>query len=298
MREEYRPLGTENGVDFRFSGTNRSAGAQTIRTFEELMNMRTLVFASASLLIAGGIQAQPANPTPFQQRVIEAMQGEIRTAEERERDANRMPAEVLEFFRMREDMRVIEILPAGGWYTKILAPVLQDSGKLYVSHPPGFYADAFAPVADLPGLEDVEQIDWGATPAGGAGRGRGGAFSASGEWDVEPVDLVLTFRNYHNFSVADRMAVNDSVFDALKPGGYYGIVDHTRRHMEPDAADRSNGRRVDPVLTITEVEDAGFDFVDFSDLLYRPQDELLLEVGNAEVSGQTDRYTLLFRKPE
>jgi predicted methyltransferase len=94
------------------------------------------------------------------------------------------------------------------------------------------------------------------------------------------------------------MAVNDSVFDALKPGGYYGIVDHTRRHMEPDNTDRSNGRRVDPVLTIKEVEDAGFDFVDFSDLLHRPQDELLLEVGNAEVSGQTDRYTLLFQKPE
>jgi len=223
--------------------------------------------------------------------VLAAMAGEIRTAEDRARDANRMPAEVLEFFRMREDMRVIEILPAGGWYTKILAPVLSESGKLYVTHPPGFYADAFQAVADLPGLEAVEEIGWGAT-----GGGSGGPFGPSGRWDVEPVDLVLTFRNYHNFSPEDRMTVNRSAYDALKPGGYYGVVDHTRRHMEP--ANRENGRRVDPVLTIREIEDSGFDFVDFSDLLYRPDDELVYEVGNPEVSGGTDRYTLLFRKPE
>jgi predicted methyltransferase len=250
----------------------------------------TFCIVGSALALCSAALAQPADPTPLQQRVIEAMNGEIRTAEDRARDANRMPAEVLEFFRMREDMRVIEVLPAGGWYTKILAPVLRENGKLYVAHPPGFYADAFREVAELPGLEEVEEVDWGATG------GSGGPFGPSGEWDVEPVDLVLTFRNYHNFSPADRATVNESTFDALKPGGYYGIVDHTRRHMEPGT--RENGRRVDPVLTIKEVEDAGFDFVDFSDLLYRPDDELLYEVGNPAVSGGTDRYTLLFRKPE
>jgi predicted methyltransferase len=257
---------------------------------EETSIMRNLVLAVA-LLSSSASFAQPANPTPFQQRVIEAMQGDIRTAEERARDVNRMPAEVLEFFGMRDDMRVIEILPVGGWYTKILAPVLRENGKLYVTHPPGFYADAFDEVAGLPGLEAVEVIDWGATSGGS-----GGPFGPSGRWDVEPVDLVLTFRNYHNFSPADRVTVNRSTFDALKPGGYYGIVDHTRRHMEP--GNRENGRRVDPVLTIKEIEAAGFDFVDFSDLLYRATDELRYEVGNPAVSGQTDRYTLLFRKPE
>jgi predicted methyltransferase len=247
------------------------------------------VLGAAGLLGKAAL-AQPADPTPFQQRVIEAMQGEIRTSEDRARDANRMPAEVLEFFRMREDMRVIEILPASGWYTKILAPVLRDEGKLYVTHPPGFYADAFRNVAELPGLDRVEEIGWGESG------GSGGLFGPSGRWDVEPVDLVLTFRNYHNFSVADRMAVNTSSFDALKPGGLYGIVDHTRRHMEP--TNRENGRRVDPVVVIREVEAAGFEFVDFTDLLYRPTDALAYEVGNPEVSGATDRFTLLFRKPD
>lgn len=258
-----------------------------------LSELRLLVPGTlvASLLLAQGTVAQPANPTPFQQRVIEAMNGEIRTDDDRARDANRMPAEVLEFFGMREDMSVIEILPAGGWYTKILGPLLKDDGKLYVAHPPGFYADAFQRVADLPGLEEVEELHWGDVE-----NTSGGPFGPSGDWNVEPVDLVLTFRNYHNFSVDDRMAMNRSALDALKPGGLYGIVDHTRRHMEADS--RENGRRVDPVLNIKEVIESGFEFVDFSDVLARPVDALDLEVGNPEVSGQTDRYTLLFRKPE
>lgn len=251
----------------------------------------SLVAVAATLLSISALNAQPANPTPFQQRVIAAMQGESRTPEERARDVNRMPAEILEFFRMRENMRVIEILPAGGWFTKILAPVLKDQGKLYVAHPEGFYADAYRRIANLPGLEEVEEIGWGATASGS-----GGPFGPSGRWDVQPVDMAVTFRNYHNFSPADRATVNRSVFDALKPGGYYGIVDHTRRHNEPTT--RDNGRRVDPVLVIKEVQDSGFELVDFSNLYYRPNDELALEVANPEVNDRTDRIALLFRKPQ
>ena len=256
------------------------------------MPLRTLLAVVTCLAAVGPApHAQPANPTPFQQRVLEAMQGEIRTPEERARDANRLPAEILAFFRMREDMRVIEILPAGGWFTKILAPVLAERGKLYVTHPAGFYADAFSRIANLPGLGKIEEVGWGAS-----GPSSGGPFGPSGRWDVEPLDLALTFRNYHNFSPADRAAVNRSTFAALKPGGYYGIVDHTRRHNEPDS--RENGRRVDPVLVIKEVQDAGFELVDFSNLYYRPNDALALEVANPAVNDRTDRVALLFRKPE
>jgi predicted methyltransferase len=236
------------------------------------------------------LPAQPAPATPFQQSVLKAMQGDIRTAEERARDVNRLPVETLSFFRMREDMRVIEILPSGGWYTKILAPVLKDKGKLYVVHPEGRYADEYRGIAKLQGLEKVEEIGWGA-----AAPASGGAFGPSGKWNVAPVDLVLTFRNYHNFSPADRATVNKSAFDALKRGGLYGIVDHTRRHNEPTT--RENGRRVDPVLVIKEVQSAGFVLEDFSNVHYRPDDALTLEVGNPAVSDRTDRITLLFRKP-
>ena len=231
-------------------------------------------------------------PNELQQAVMDAMQSEIRTAEERARDRNRQPAQVLDFFRLEPDLTVIEVLPAGGWYTKILGQVLGEEGKLYVTHPaPTFYSDLFAGVTDLAGMEGVEELDWGTmAPADGT------PWIASGPWDVEPVDMVLTFRNYHNFTYDARMAINKSSFDALKPGGLYGIVDHTRRHMEPDNTE--NGRRMDPVLVIKEVQDSGFMFVDYSMLLRRPDDELRYEVGRRTVTGNTDRFALLFMKPE
>jgi predicted methyltransferase len=224
------------------------------------------------------------------QAIQRAMQGEIRTEEDRARDRERQPVQTLEFMRLRPDMRVIELLPFAGWFTKIIAPILKEDGKLYVTHPgPSFYSEAFIPVKSLPGLEEVEEISWGAESPGGT------PFFASGTWDVEPVDLVVTFRNYHNFTPAARMAVNESAFDALKTGGYYGIVDHTRRHMEPDNTE--NGRRVDPVLVIKEVQAAGFELVDYSTALRRPDDELRYEVGRQSVTGNSDNFALLFVKP-
>jgi predicted methyltransferase len=248
----------------------------------------TLLIASLAM-IGSALHAQQPAPTPVQQSILKAMQGDIRTPEERARDINRLPVEILSFFRLREDMRVIEILPAGGWFTKILGPVLKDKGKLYVVHPDGRYADQYRTIAKLPGLEKVQELGWGATATGT------GAFGPSGKWTVDPVDLALTFRNYHNFSVTDRAAVNKSTFDALKPGGYYGIVDHTRRHNEPTT--RENGRRVDPVQVIKEVQAAGFVLVDYSNLYFKPTDALNLEVGNQAVNDRTDRIALLFQKP-
>ena len=255
--------------------------------------MRPVLFLLAIAMVAPVAYGQPGNaPTELQQAVAAAMQSEIRTEAERARDRNRQPAQVLDFFRLEPDMTVIELLPFTGWYTKILAPVLNEAGMLYVTHPaPTFFSAPFDGVTDLPGMEEVEEIYWGAM-----GEPGGTAWFASGPWDVEPVDMVLTFRNYHNFDYDARMAINKSSFDALKPGGLYGIVDHTRRHMEPDNTE--NGRRVDPVLVIKEVQDSGFVLVDYSALLRRPDDELRYEVGRRTVTGNTDRFALLFAKPE
>jgi predicted methyltransferase len=245
------------------------------------------------MLVSCGVAAQTGQPSALQQRIVEIMRSDIRTDAERARDRNRQAPEVLEFFRIEETMRVIEILPVSGWYTKILAPLLREQGKLYVTHPaPTVYSAAFAQPSQLPELRDVEEISWGASqPSGG-----GTPFFAPGAWDVEPVDRVLTFRNYHNFDAAGRAAMNKSAYDALKPGGLLGIVDHTRRHMEPDNSE--NVRRIDPVLVIKEVQAAGFELLDYSTLLRRPDDELRYEVARRSVSGNSDRFALLFVKPE
>lgn len=238
--------------------------------------------------------AQPAKvaaSAAAQAAITQAIQSNSRPADDKARDTERHPLEVLSFFRLEPNMRVIEILPFGGWFTKIIGPVVRDQGMLYTVQPDlGEYSDALEPTLALPGMDKVVKLDWnGRTPEGR------NPFVGSGTWDVEPVDLVVTFRNYHNFEYDDRMTINKSAFDALKSGGLYGIVDHTRRHMEPD--NRENGRRVDPVLVIKEVQDSGFVFVDYTDVKRSEEDALEFEVGNPAVSGKTDRFTLLFRKP-
>ena len=218
--------------------------------------------------------------------VAAAQAAEIRSEAERARDANRKPAETLAFFRFRQDMRVLELVPGGGWYTKILAPLLYEDGELFVS----IYADRLREsLFNQPGFDRITLIETQGDMVREGRRIEGLSFEA------EDMDMVLTFRNLHNFTAAGRATLNASAFAALKPGGYYGVVDHTRRHMQEDSYE--NWRRMDPVLAIKEIEAAGFEFVDYSDLHYRLDDELRYEVGRRSVSGNTDRFTLLFRKP-
>ena len=187
-------------------------------------------------------------------------------------------------------MRVLELLPGGGWYTRVLAPVLADNGELYLAIGTGRVSET---VLTEPGFEDVTVLETSANLR----RPEGSRFYTTDEFEfgVSNLDMVLTFRNLHNFNAEGRARMNAAVYDSLKSGGLYGVIDHTRRHME--AADSENRRRLDPVLVIKEMLDQGFEFVDFSDLHFRADDELEYEVGRRSVTGNTDRFTLLFRKP-
>jgi predicted methyltransferase len=99
----------------------------------------------------------------------------------------------------------------------------------------------------------------------------------------------------HNMSPEGRKALNTAVYNALKSGGIYGVVDHTRRHMEPWIEER--WRRVDPVVMIKELHDIGFVFVDYSDLAAQPKDDLTLDSTNPALNRNSDNFTLKFRKP-
>ncbi len=219
-----------------------------------------------------------------------AMQADSRSAQDKARDANRLPIETLEFFGLRDDMKVVELIPGGGWYTQLLAPALADNGELTVALGTDGVEQA---LLSKPGFDKVKVTGKDAE----FNRPEGARYydlKMSG-LGVENADLVLTFRNYHSFSEEGRKAMNKAAFAALKSGGIYGLVDHTARHMQP--ANGENRRRFDPVVAIKEVQAAGFELVDFSDLHYRPDDELRYEVGRKTVTGNTDRWTLKFRKP-
>jgi predicted methyltransferase len=223
-------------------------------------------------------------------KVNAAMEAPSRPQADRDRDDNRMPLETLEFFGLQDDMRVLELIPGGGWYTRILAPVLAENGQLYVALGTGRVSGT---VLTEPGFEEVIVLE----TTDNLRRPEGARYYALDEFDfgVDDLDMVLTFRNLHNFDAESRAFLNAAVFEALKSGGLYGVVDHTKRHMEPD--NYENRRRIDPVLVIEEMLDAGFDFVGYTDLHYRADDELIYEVGRRSVSGNTDRFTMLFQKP-
>jgi len=221
-----------------------------------------------------------------------ALASDIRTEAEVARDKNRQPIETLAFFGLRDDMTVIELVPGGGWYTKILAPTLAENGKYYAAFGTGRVKER---LSDTPGFEKMSIV----AEDGRLFRPEGARlYSLELPKDglgVKRADMVLTFRNYHNFGEEGRAGMNELAFAALKKGGIYAVVDHTARHME--APNNENRRRFDPVLAIKEIQAAGFEFVDFSTLHHKLDDELVYEVGRRSVSGNTDRWTLKFRKP-
>ncbi|MFT4938644.1 MAG: putative methyltransferase [Paraglaciecola sp.] len=223
-------------------------------------------------------------------KIEAAMKSDIRSEAERERDQNRRPMETLEFFGLRDDMKIVELVPGGGWYAKILAPVMADKGQYYAALGTGRLKDR---MMDKAGFEKAKIVAEEAE----LGREEGAKFYflKADSLGVSDVDMVLTFRNYHNFGKEGRMVMNRIAYDALKPGGIYAVVDHTARHMEEPSS--ANRRRVDPVLAIHEIQSAGFEFVEYTDLHYREDDELRYEVGAKSVTGNTDRWTFKFRKP-
>lgn len=217
-----------------------------------------------------------------------AMADKARPAKDAARDANRKPLETLAFFGLKADMTVVEFMPGGGWYTRLLAPTLKEKGKLYVAYTNPKY---MGNLLEQPEFADVGVVGGDASFTHVAGS----VYNLSNaDVAVKGADMAFTFRNYHNLDAAGRKAMNDAAYKALKVGGIYGVVDHTRRHMEPDNTE--NGRRFDPVLAIKEIQDAGFMLVDISELHYQPTDALEKEVGHDSVSGKTDRWTLKFIK--
>ncbi len=248
-----------------------------------------LLSAATAATLSLALAAVADNRTT--EKIEAALALDYRTEADTSRDANRAPLEALQLMGLRDDMKVFEFGPGAGWYTKILAPVLKDEGELII----GYKKEWIDELADLlaePELSAVRRVnldmDWDSELY---------AFSFNSmDFDAEDLDMFLNIREYHNLNGDDRMAFNRAVFEALKPGGRYVVIDHSRRHMQPDGPE--NVRREDPVKVLLEVQSAGFDLLDYSDMFYRLDDSLEYEVGRRTVAGNTDRFFFVFAKPE
>jgi len=235
--------------------------------------------------------------------------GDHRSAENRARDVYRHPRETLLFFGIRPEQTVVEIWPGGGWYTEVIAPLVEGKGKYYAAHmPPNpdsagvtrslkAYADKLAARPELYGSATVTALGPGVgeiAPPGSA-------------------DLVVSFRNIHNWMAAGfAPEAFAAMYKALKPGGVLGIVEHRGNPAVPQDPKAANGY-VNEDYAIRMIEAAGFRLVAKSEVNANPKDTKDYAKGvwtlpprfaagdeNREkyaAIGESDRFTLKFIKP-
>ena len=163
--------------------------------------------------------------------------GDHRSDENKARDVYRHPLETLNFFGVQEGMTVVEIWPGSGWYTEILAPFLKDHGHYYAAHfseeMSGPYADYFK--KNLAGFKEKVKAE-----SEVLGNVHITEFDPPRKVAIAPAgsaDMVLTFRNLHNWMPDEGLpAAFKAFFDALKPGGILGVVEHrTDKEQDPEA---------------------------------------------------------------
>ena len=277
----------------------------------------TSALAGSALLLLGACQAAPlAEPTqaaPQANRLAllqQAVAHPGRTPANVARDAYRHPVETLDFFEVDPGDTVVEIWPGGGWYTEVLAPyVTAGGGKLYAAAPERGTAGIDRLKAANPGLYGPVEV--ARFPALDAAAVRVPAGSA---------DVVLTFRNVHNWRMAggaaDKQDLSAEAFRQmyamLKPGGILGVVDHRLPESASDERERTSGYvKVSTVRRLAEA--AGFRFAGASEINANPRDtadwpsgvwtlppSLRLKDQDRErylAIGESDRMTLKFVKP-
>jgi predicted methyltransferase len=257
------------------------------------------VAAVALLTLACVARAAPAPSSPT---LAEAIAGPQRTPAFQARDRYRHPAQVLRFFGLKPDMSVIEIWPSGGWWTEILAPYLRAHGKYYAALEQSSEDARFdGKLAAAPQYYNRVIVTRAAPPD---------------HWRIAPpgsADLVLTFRNVHNWLAGGyAKAMFAAMFRALKPGGVLGLEEH-RAAPGTTRADWVKTGYVSQDFVIELAREAGFRLVAKSEIGANPKDSKnypqgvwtlppTLALGQKDRAkylaiGESDRMTLKFVKP-
>jgi len=246
------------------------------------MKRLAAALVAASVLAAPVFAQAPADP------VAAAIADTTRPPDDVARDAARKPAVLLAFADVKPGMAVVDWVPGGGYFTRLFADVVGDEGKVYAWVPAelkdkydlGKNAEAIA-IQHRNVLAVIEPM--------------------LATTSIRDADIVWTSQNYHDlhtkgFGDVDTLAFNKQVFDMLKPGGYYIVVDHRAAEGAPvDVAESLH--RIDPAIVKREVEAAGFVFDSESVALANPADDHTLNVFDEKVRGHTDQFVYKFKKP-
>jgi len=206
-----------------------------------------------------------------------------------QRDGPRKPTEMLAFAEVGAGSKVGELIPGGGYFTRIFAKTVGPKGKVYalVSPPQPGQPDRTAAVKAIaaePGYSNVQVVE-----------------ASYLDMQVpEPLDVIWTSQNYHDLHLKrlnlDVGAVNKQVLKVLKPGGLYIVLDHAAAAgsglRDPDTL-----HRIDPATVKSELEAAGFEYVGESTVLRNDKDDKSKSVFDPALRGNTDQFVYKFRKP-
>jgi predicted methyltransferase len=221
-----------------------------------------------------------------------AVSDPARPESDRERDAERKPREMLKLALVKPGESIAELMPGGGYFTRLFSKVVGPGGHVYALVP--------APAPDAPAntpdyAARVKAI--AADPAYSNVSVLVEPFAALKT--PTPVGLVWTSQNYHdlhNRKDLDVAQVNRAIFATLKPGGLYIVLDHAAAAGSGTEA-TSTLHRIDPAVVKSEVLAAGFKFLNSIDLLRDTNDDHSLKVFDPAIRGHTDQFILVFRKP-
>lgn len=248
---------------------------------------RTVLLAAVAVLALSGATAQAA-PSPA---IVAAVADKARPETDTNRDADRKPAEMLEFAGVKPGQKVADFIPGGGYFTRVFAKAVGPTGKVYAvinqpapNAPPPTAPPPIRAVAADPAYGNIEVVQAGFT-----------SFTLP-----EPVDVFWTAQNYHDLHLKrfnlDVASVNKQIFNAIKPGGYYVIVDHVAAAGAPvESADTVH--RIDPAIVKREVEAAGFKLVGESKVLRTDKDDYTKTVFDPALRGHTDQFIYKFQRP-
>jgi predicted methyltransferase len=244
--------------------------------------MKSLISLLAVLLIA----TSPSQS--FAQTDLTAvLSSQARPQADRDQDARRHPAEFIKFLGIKSGDHVADLLTGGGYWTRILVPLVGPSGKVYAGNNPffaRFYTDAFNALLAEPAFKGVVRIDGPvdklALPSDGS------------------LDAVIMVMAYHDIFLTDedRGALNKKVFAALKPGGVYGIIDH-EAGVGVGATKVKDLHRIEKKVVVDEIQAAGFKLAGEAGFLANPADDHSAKIFDPSITGKTDRFVLRFDKP-
>ena len=214
-----------------------------------------------------------------------------RNAADRALDGGRHPAEMLAFFGIRPGMRVAELGAGGGYTSELLARAVGPTGIVYAQNSPfvlqRFAEQPWSARLATPPMHNVVRVDR--------------EFDDPLPPQARNLDAVLIVLFYHDtvWQGTDRAGMNRAIYDALRPGGVYGIIDHSATPGS-GTADVQTRHRIDEPVVVQEVTAAGFQFVADASFLRNPADPRDWNdspSAAAERRGTSDRFVLKFIKP-